>query len=64
MQVSFLENVLSNITICYFSYSLTNSKLEEINASVQENSYMAILQCVQDIYNGGVLKVPGDSKLQ
>jgi len=45
-------------------YSLTHAKLEEINASVQEDYYMAILQCVQDIYNGGILKVPEDSKLQ
>ncbi|XP_071643338.1 HAUS augmin-like complex subunit 3 isoform X2 [Temnothorax longispinosus] len=43
--------------------NLSNSKLEQINASVQEKIYMAMLQCAQDIYNGGVLKVPGDSKL-
>ncbi|KYQ48562.1 HAUS augmin-like complex subunit 3 [Trachymyrmex zeteki] len=43
--------------------NLTNAKLEEITASVQEECYMAILQCVQDIYNGGILKVPEDSKL-
>ncbi|XP_070162734.1 augmin complex subunit dgt3 [Polyergus mexicanus] len=42
---------------------LTNSKIEEINASVQEESYTAMLQCVQDIYNNGVLKLPGDSKI-
>ncbi|XP_077278304.1 uncharacterized protein LOC143906243 isoform X2 [Temnothorax americanus] len=43
--------------------NLSNSKLEQIDASIQEKIYMAMLQCVQDIYNGGVLKVPGDSKL-
>ncbi|XP_029664953.1 augmin complex subunit dgt3 [Formica exsecta] len=42
---------------------LTNSKIEEINASVQEESYTTMLQCMQDIYNGGVLKLPGDSKI-
>ncbi|XP_018343449.1 PREDICTED: HAUS augmin-like complex subunit 3 [Trachymyrmex septentrionalis] len=43
--------------------NLIHAKLEEINASVQEDYYMAILQCVQDIYNGGILKVPEDNKL-
>lgn len=43
--------------------NLTNSKFEEINASVQEESCVAMLQCAQDIYNGGILKVPEDSKL-
>lgn len=47
-----------------FIYSLTNSKIEEISASVQEESYVAMLQCVQDIYNGGILKIPGDDKMQ
>ncbi|CAL1685443.1 unnamed protein product [Lasius platythorax] len=42
--------------------NLTNSKIEEINASIQEEFYTAMLQCAQDIYNG-VLKMPGDSKL-
>ncbi|KAL6437042.1 hypothetical protein ACFW04_004980 [Cataglyphis niger] len=42
---------------------LINSKIEEINASVQEESCMAMLQCMQDIYNGGVLKLPEDSKI-
>lgn len=45
-------------------YSLTNSRIEEISANMQEESYVAMLQHVQDIYNDGILKVPGDSKLQ
>ncbi|KYM95719.1 PREDICTED: HAUS augmin-like complex subunit 3 [Cyphomyrmex costatus] len=43
--------------------NLSNAKLQEINASVQEECYMAMLQCVQDIYNGGIVKVPENSKL-
>ncbi|XP_014469896.1 PREDICTED: HAUS augmin-like complex subunit 3 isoform X2 [Dinoponera quadriceps] len=43
--------------------NLTNSKIEEINAHIQVESYKAMLQCIQDIYNGGVLKIPGDGKI-
>ncbi|EFN68882.1 hypothetical protein EAG_00678 [Camponotus floridanus] len=44
--------------------TLTNSRIKDISANVQEESYKAMLQCVQDICNDGILKVPGDSKLQ
>ncbi|XP_067209133.1 HAUS augmin-like complex subunit 3 isoform X2 [Linepithema humile] len=44
--------------------NLTNSKIEEISAKVQEEFSKAMLQCVEDIYNNGILKVPGDDKLQ
>ncbi|XP_028049801.2 HAUS augmin-like complex subunit 3 [Monomorium pharaonis] len=43
--------------------NLVNSKLEEMNANVEKESCMAMLQCIQDIYNGGVLKMPRDNKL-
>ncbi|KAL0113539.1 hypothetical protein PUN28_012598 [Cardiocondyla obscurior] len=43
--------------------NLTNSKQEEIYASIKEESSMAILLCVKEIYNGGILKVPENSKL-
>lgn len=43
--------------------SLINSKTKEININIQEEFYMTMLQCAQDIYNDSVLKVPEDSKL-
>ncbi|XP_032681124.1 HAUS augmin-like complex subunit 3 [Odontomachus brunneus] len=43
--------------------NLTYSKTEEINADIQVESCIAILQCVKDIYNGGVLKVPENNKI-
>lgn len=38
--------------------SLTNAKVKEILAKVQEDSYIAMLNHVQKIYNSGNLKVP------
>ncbi|XP_011637389.1 HAUS augmin-like complex subunit 3 [Pogonomyrmex barbatus] len=56
-----MDGRMQELVLC--KTNLMNSKLEEIRASIQEESCMTMLQCVQDIYNGGVLKVPEDNKL-
>ncbi|XP_011869671.1 PREDICTED: HAUS augmin-like complex subunit 3 [Vollenhovia emeryi] len=57
-----MDEKLHELSLC--ETNLTSSKVDEINAGAEEKSYMAMLECAQDIYNGGVLKVPGSSKLQ
>ncbi|XP_072746859.1 uncharacterized protein [Anoplolepis gracilipes] len=49
------------LSLCKTTF--TNSKMEEISATIQEESYVAMLQCMQDIYIDGVLNVPEDNKL-
>ncbi|EZA50682.1 hypothetical protein DMN91_003715 [Ooceraea biroi] len=44
--------------------NLTDSKVQEISAASREESLVVMLQCVQDIYNDGSLKVPKDIQLQ
>ncbi|XP_011136213.1 uncharacterized protein LOC105181263 [Harpegnathos saltator] len=43
--------------------NLRNSKIEEINADIQVESYIAMLQSIRDIYNSGILKVPGNNEI-
>jgi hypothetical protein len=38
--------------------------MQEINAAIQEESLVTMLQYVQDIHNNGALKVPKDIQLQ
>ncbi|EFN86661.1 hypothetical protein EAI_03694 [Harpegnathos saltator] len=44
--------------------NLRNSKIEEINADIQVESYIAMLQSIRDIYNSGILKVPGNNEIE
>jgi len=60
----FVYFIVCIFIVLFLSYSLTNFKIQEINVKDQEESYKAMLQCVEDIYNDGNLKVPEDSKLQ
>ncbi|KOC65373.1 hypothetical protein WH47_09952 [Habropoda laboriosa] len=53
---------LQELKLC--KTNLTNAKIEEILAKVQEKSYVAMLDYVQDIYSLGNLKMPGSSDLR
>ncbi|XP_043510099.1 HAUS augmin-like complex subunit 3 isoform X1 [Frieseomelitta varia] len=53
---------LQQLTLC--KKNLTNAKLEEILTKVQEESYIAMLNYIEDIYNLGHLKVPKHSELR
>lgn len=46
------------------SYRLTNAKIEEILAKIQEKSYIAMFDCIKNIYNLGNLKIPNQSELR
>lgn len=45
-------------------YSLSNAKIKEVTAKIQVESYIAMLQYVEDIYNLGNLKIPRYFKLR
>ncbi|CAL7938752.1 unnamed protein product [Xylocopa violacea] len=53
---------LQELALC--KTNLIDAKMEEILAKVQEESYMAMFNHVQDIYNSGNLKVPRHSELR
>ncbi|XP_033297310.1 uncharacterized protein LOC117204218 isoform X2 [Bombus bifarius] len=53
---------LLELTLC--KTNLTNAKIEEILAKVQEESYIAMLNYIEDIYNLGDMKVPKHSELR
>lgn len=56
-----VDEKIHELSIC--KTNLTNSKIEEINARIQEESYIVMLQCIDEIYNGGVLQMPRDDKM-
>ncbi|XP_012163134.3 HAUS augmin-like complex subunit 3 isoform X1 [Bombus terrestris] len=56
------EEKLLELTLC--KTNLTNAKIEEILAKVQEESYIAMLNYIEDIYNLGDMKVPKHSELR
>ncbi|XP_076761469.1 HAUS augmin-like complex subunit 3 [Xylocopa sonorina] len=53
---------LQELALC--KTNLIDAKMEQILAKVQEESYMAMFNHVQDIYNSGNLKVPRHSELR
>ncbi|XP_029040733.2 HAUS augmin-like complex subunit 3 [Osmia bicornis bicornis] len=53
---------LQELSLC--NKTLTNAKIKLILAKVQEDSYIAMLNHVQNIYNSGNLKIPRQSELR
>ncbi|XP_017876970.1 HAUS augmin-like complex subunit 3 [Ceratina calcarata] len=53
---------LQELAMC--KANLTNANFKEISAKVQEESYAAMFDYVQDIYNSGNLKVPRHSDMR
>ncbi|PBC28510.1 HAUS augmin-like complex subunit 3 [Apis cerana] len=47
-----------------YKTKLTNAKIEEILAKIQEKSYIAMFDCIKNIYNLGNLKIPNQSELR